>query len=173
MGSWVSGSYSVSTTPLTKVAEPVREVAPVVGSVSTAEQVLRASSATIGPGPMPPGAEAFGGLFRVTAELQVTEPPGPVVPVQSTLMGPEGGADGAASGHRPPKITAGPYWAEAPFGSVWLTVPPVGGRTTDGLEAASALPAGTQPVGVLGDVQTTWPNPRSIEGPPKRLTSVW
>jgi hypothetical protein len=62
VGSCVVASYLVSRMPLTKEAEPVMDVAPVEGSVSTAEQVLRASSATMGPGPMPPGARGGGGL---------------------------------------------------------------------------------------------------------------
>ena len=171
MGSWVLTSYLVSRMPLTNEAEPVTVLAPVAGFVSDAVQVLLTTSAMNGPGPTPPGGSCAGEK-RVMAVLQVTDPRGPVVPLQPTVMGPDGGAAGWLSGQMPPKMTAGPYEALAPSGSDWETDPPAGGRVTEGLDEAAALAAGTQPGGTLVAVQICWPNPRSIDGPPKRLTSV-
>jgi hypothetical protein len=93
----------------------------------------------------------------------------PVEPVQPTEIGPDGGADGAASGHFPPKITAGPYCPLAPFGSANVAFPPVAGSVTEGLLAVS----GAQFAGVFGAVQVVWPNPRIVGGPPNRPTFVW
>jgi len=68
------------------------------------------------------------------AEL-VTDPVAPVVPVELADM-----ADDV-------KNTAGPAEPEAPSGSVWVTLPPAAGRTTEGLEEAVGF--GAHPGGLL------------------------
>jgi len=89
----------------------------------------------------------------------VTDPLGPVVPWVLTTSCPE------------EKKMAGPTWPTVPSASVWDTLPPAGGSTTDGLEEIAGV--GAHPGGVFGEVQATWPNPRVFTGLPKMLTLSW
>lgn len=109
----------------------------------------------------------MGGLRSVMSTELVTLPLGPVVPWVLTVIGPDGGAAKTCSGQMPPKITAGPYRAAAPSGSVAVigVAEPDGGNETEGLSVlavAGALPwrliCGSQP-------SLDW-------GPPKRPTLV-
>jgi hypothetical protein len=113
-----------------------------------AVHVLRTALAVNGPGP----------TFFTEAELVADR-----LPFVLTRSSPLGGRGAFGSfGGRPPKMTAGPYWAMAPPLAVATTAvddPPCG-KLTDGL--ALPLLAG----GML------WPHPCTVAGPPKRLTSV-
>ncbi len=73
----------------------------------------------------------------------VTDPLGPVVPWVLALSWLE------------EKSVAGATVPAVPSGSAWVTLPPVVGSSTDGLEEAAGV--GAQPGGVLGAVQATWP----------------
>jgi hypothetical protein len=84
-------------------------------------------------------------------------------PLVLTVMGPDGGTGALGSdGGRPPRITAGPYWARAPSLSaeVIAVLEPPPGSVTDGLALA------TSPGGAV------CPHPRTVAGPPNRLTFV-
>jgi hypothetical protein len=106
-------------------------------------------------------------LMLLMVALLVTEPAGPVVPWDMTLMEPA------------LKMVAGPYLATVFVDLESETLPPVGGRTTAGLAAAAACADGTQPGGdgcaggAGSEVHTTCPTPRVPTGPPKRLTIDW
>jgi hypothetical protein len=100
---------------LTKLAEPVRPVL-------VAVHVLCTSSASTGPGPIPPGPSLVGrlgdagslpgnsvALSRKKSTELVADPVGPIVPWVFTLIGPDGGAGlQQSAGHLPAKIMAGP-----------------------------------------------------------------
>jgi len=159
----------VTRIPLVIVVDPIRLTAPVVGSVSVAVQVLLTASATIGPGPTPRGwvGSTVPWVPGATDAELVTLPLGPVVPWVLTLRGPEGGdvwlwvGSLARFGYWPLKILAGPYWAVAPSSSVAVIgdTEPVPGSVTSGADPAP---------GALGSC----PQPRYMNGPPKRLTLV-
>jgi hypothetical protein len=114
MASWVATSYLVSKTPFVIVAEPETPD-------SLAAQLLWASSAMTGPGPMPPGeaqlvvptsspSQRTGtgvACNPMSAEL-VADPPGPVVPSVATLKGPERAGADPSGGKMPLKMAAGP-----------------------------------------------------------------
>src|SRR5436190_4557585 len=108
MGSWLAGlppaSVEVHRLPLTNRVDPVTPV-------SVAWHVECSSSPSTGPGPKPPGESGLAGVRSTMSTELVTDPLAPVVPWALTVIGPEGGADGTCSGHRPAKMRAGPYWA--------------------------------------------------------------
>jgi hypothetical protein len=93
-----------------------------------AVQVLRTELAVNGPGPT-----------LLTDAVLVTER----LPLVLTRSWPHGGLGALGSaGARPPKRTAGPYWASAPATTATTAVvEPPGGSVTDGL-ALALVPGG-------------------------------
>ena len=96
----------------------------------------------------------------MSAELVTVPPAG--VPRVLTLIGPDGCGRATSSGHRPPKIVAGPYLAWAPSGSVadCGLFEPSDARVTEGLLVLSLAGANGWPA--CGS------HPSFDCGPPKR-----
>jgi len=142
----VPSPLSVTATPPVTVVEPLTPAWEALQEL----EMLAALKVSL---PSVPGAV-------MEVEL-VTDPAGPVVPCELTVRA------------LAEKNVAGPTTAKVPSESVWETFPPAGGSTTDGLEVVPGFEfavVGTHPGGVFGAVQATWPFPRVLTGPPKRLT---